>query len=120
MHQVNAAVWNRIGETVPLKTEWAQQIFPLPEDQMTVALDKEAKRLQRTENPIVVAAYLTMLPLLWENQAIAQYKAEHPELMDALPEVADAAEAVTLASRDFPLTESDQTRLRKLLQTPPQ
>ena len=120
MHQVAIPVWNEIGETVPLKTDWAKQMFPLPEDQMLEALDKETRRLQRTDKPMVVAAYLMVMPLLWESEAIAQYKAEHPELMGALPEVADAGEAVLLASKDFPLTASDQKRLEKLLRTPPE
>jgi len=119
MYQVAVPVWNQIGETVPLKTDWAKQMFPLPEDQMEKALALEEKRLMRTEEGVVAAAYLKMMPLLWEREAIAQYKAEHPEWEAALPEVNDVEEAVMLASEDLPLTRAQQGRLRKLLSTLP-
>lgn len=119
MHQVATRVWNEIGETVPLKTDWAKQMFPLPQDEMERALSREEKALSRKDRPMVVSAYLMVMPLLWEREAIAQFKAEHPELIDALPDVESVQEAVMLASQEFPLDERQQARLSRLLQTPP-
>jgi hypothetical protein len=119
MHQVATRVWNEIGETVHLRTDWAKQIFPLPDDQMEKALSLEEKRLMQKDRPIVVSAYLMVMPLLWERDAIAQFKAMNPNLMAALPEVESVQEAVMLASSEFPLDDSQQKRLAKLLQTPP-
>jgi hypothetical protein len=42
VHQASATVWNQIAETQTLETEWALQMFPLPEDQLQVALDRGA------------------------------------------------------------------------------
>lgn len=119
MHQVATRVWNEIGETVPLATTWAQQMFPLPTDQMAKALDREEKRLSMKDKPVVVAAYLLVMPLLWERAAIAKFKTEHPEMIEVLPEVESVQEAVMLASQEFPLDKRQQQRLARLLQTEP-
>lgn len=119
MQQIATRVWNEIGETVPLKTDWAKQMFPLPPDEMEKALAREEKALSRKDRPMVVSAYLMVMPLLWEREAIAQFKVEHPEMLDALPDVESVQEAVILASQEFPLDERQQKRLAKLLQAPP-
>lgn len=119
MHQVAIPIWNQIGETVPLQTDWAKQMFPLPEDQMQKALALEEQRLMQTEDSTVSAAYLMVMPLLWEREAIARFKQEHPELEASLPEVGAVDEAVILASQEFPLDASQQKRLANLLRTAP-
>lgn len=119
MHQVATRIWNEIGETVPLKTDWAKQMFPLPPDQMSMALSREERRLSQKDKPIVVSAYLMVMPLLWEANAIARFKVEHPEMDSVLPDVESVQEAVMLAAQEFPLDDSQQKRLAKLLQTPP-
>ena len=119
VHQVATRVWNEIGETVPLKTDWAKQMFPLPPSEMEKALDLEQERLSKADRPVVVAAYLLVMPLLWEREAIAKFKRAHPEMMDALPNVESVQEAVMLASTEFPLDKRQQQRLARLLQTAP-
>ena len=84
MHQAAARYWNEIAETQPLKTEWAQQMFPLLQEDMDLALENEEKRLFReTNNPRVASAYLKIMPLLWENRAISNYLKDNPSLRGA-------------------------------------
>jgi hypothetical protein len=118
MHQVPPEVWNRIAETQPLETEWAQQMFPLPGDLMDKALERESAELKKAGNPApVVAAFHRLAPLVWESEAIAAFVREEPNAAGALPNVVDADEAVMLASMDSALTASEQKQLRQLLTT---
>lgn len=120
MHQVATRVWNEIGETVPLKTDWAKQVFPLPDEMMQTALaDEESRLTEAGFDPMVSAAYLLAMPLLQERDAIAQFKANHPEMSGVLPEIGAVDEAVLLASQEFPLDDSQKRQLQMLLQRPP-
>ena len=119
MHQVSAAIWNQIAESQPLATEWAEQMFPLPESDLDKAMEMEEARLEKKADPVVVAAYLRVMPLLWERVAISNFLQEQPNLRHALPTVEDASEAVLMASRDSNLTASQKRRLHALLQEKP-
>lgn len=120
MYQVAASIWNRIADSQPLATDWAKQMFPLPDDQLDEALTLEEARITReTNEPIVAAAYLRVMPLLWEAEAISQFLTRNPNLSPSLLPIATADEAVLIASRDFPLSESQQQKLQQLLQTVP-
>lgn len=117
MHQVPADVWNQIAEQQPLATDWAKQVFPMPGDQMDVALEREEERLG---NDALAAAYLKVMPLLWERTAISNFLKDNPSLRWALPEVISIAEAVHLAKLDFQsLTEPQLQRLGQMLKKPP-
>ena len=121
MHQVSAEVWNRIAESQELVTQFANRVFPLPEKDQEVQLRHESRDLERRGIPASVrAAYLLVMPLLWERAAISSFVAENPDLAPGLPNVEDVEEAVMLASRDLPLSESQQSELTKLLQAEPQ
>ena len=115
MHQVSAAIWNRIAETQTLATEWAQQMFPLPEADLDKALEREEARVGARANPHVAAAYLKIMPLLWERTAISSFLRENPNLRHALPTIEDLGEAMEIATRDFRLTAWEQVKLRALL-----
>jgi hypothetical protein len=120
MHQAAARYWNEIAETQPLKTEWAQQMFPLPQEDMDLALENEEKRLMReTSNPVLAAAYLKIMPLLWENAAISDYLKENPSLKAAIPPIENIAEAIMMARKDFRLTTPELTKLKEMLEKPP-
>lgn len=119
MHQVSAEIWNRIAETQPLATEWAQQMFPLPANELDRALEREEKRIAKGASPEVAAAYLKVMPLLWERAAISSFLQGQPNLRHALPTLEDASEAVLMAARDFQLTEQQKRKLYGLLQQQP-
>ena len=119
MHQIAARVWNEIAEQGDLKTAWAKRVFPMNASRMDRALNLATEKLEKTQPPLVAAAYLMVMPLLWEQDAIVEYLGEHPEMSAALPEVTAVDEAVMLASREFPLDESQQKRLAALLAEPP-
>lgn len=120
MHQAAARYWNQIAESQPLKTEWAQQMFPLPQEDMDLALENEEKRLLReTNNPVLVSAYLKIMPLLWENAAISNYLKDNPRLRIAMPPLQSIPEALMVASRDFQLTMRELMKLGEMLKELP-
>ncbi len=129
MHQVAANVWNQIGSTVPLATGWAQQMFPLPPQDLEKALQVEETRIAteaaamepKAEQPdyLTAGAYLLVMPLLWEHEAISQFLTEHPEMQRALPTVETVQDAVDLASEEFVLDSTQRQKLGALLQQEP-
>lgn len=120
MHQAAARYWNAIAESQPLKTEWAQQMFPLPQEDMDLALENEEKRLMReTSNPVLASAYLKIMPLLWESAAISSYLKDEPSLRAAIPPIESVAEAIMIAGKDFRLTKGELVRLAEMLKEPP-
>ena len=120
MHQAAAEYWNQIAETQTLATPWAKQMFPLPQDQMDQALTQEETRLTKeTGDGIVAAAYLKLMPLLWERTAISNYLLENPELRAAMPPLESLSEALRVASLDFQMTGSRLKKLQALLQKKP-
>lgn len=120
MHGVAARIWNEIAATQPLATGWAQQMFPLPAEELETALAREEAKLVRSRIPAIVAAsYLEVMPLYSERIAISRWKAMTDSGIQALPTIESPDEAVALASRDRPLTPWQQTLLRSLLASPP-
>ena len=121
MHQAAAKYWNQIAETQTLATEWAKAIFPLPQDLLDKALDREEARVATVPGAdrVVAAAYLKLAPLLWERMAISSYLRENPELRAALPPIESLEEAVKMAANDFRMSEHQLSTLYKLLRKSP-
>lgn len=120
MHQAAATYWNQIAEQNPLKTTWAQQMFPLPQESLDKALEQEEARLTQQEgDPIVAAAYLKVAPLLWEQEAISNFLLDNPSLRSALPPQENVSEALVTASQDFRLTPFQLRKLKAMLEKPP-
>ena len=120
MHQHPAATWNAIAETQELQTEWAELMFPLPQEEMDEALEREtAKLAEEMGSRMVAVAYLRVMPLLWEAEAIEAFQATGAPLADGMTAMGTVQEAVIAASRDYVLTMQDQQRLEEKLRTPP-
>lgn len=121
MYQAPAAVWNQIAEEQPLQTTWAQQMFPLPAEELMSALASEEKRLTaETGSAAVAASYLKMAPLLWEQAAISNFLQDHPDQMPALGQIPSTpSEGVDMASGDFSMTPAQRRSLLKLLSKEP-
>ena len=119
MHQAAAPHWNQIARSQELLTPWAKKMFPLTQVKMDKALDAEEKRLTKESDPQVAAAYLKIMPLLWERTAISNYLSENPNLQRAIPPIAHLNEALTIARKDFRLTGAQLTTLSKMLKNPP-
>ena len=120
LHQAATRYWNEIAESQPLKTEWAQQMFPLPQEDMDLALEKEEARLTReTSNPVLASAYLKIMPLLWENRAISNFLKDNPSLRIAMPPLESVSEALMVARMDFQLTTRELMKLGEMLKEPP-
>ena len=96
---------------------------------MQKALDNEEARIAeeaaamepKSPQPerMLAAAYLMVAPLLWENEAIAKFKQEHPEMERALPTVQSVEDAVDLASEEFVLGSTQRQKLGALLEQEP-
>lgn len=120
MHQAPAAIWNEIAETQDLRTGWAEQMFPLPQEDLDRALANEAAKVaELAGSEVVAAAYLAVMPLLWEAQAIRAWTQEAGPNA-ALPPVETVAGALALAQGDYPLTPGEVGILRELLLVEPE
>jgi hypothetical protein len=119
MQQAGATVWNEIAETQALRTTWAQQMFPLQADDLDEALALEQERLtEEAGDPLIAAAYLRVMPLIWEAPAIKAFLAETGP-NPALPQIETAQEAAQLASLDYPMTTKQIMKLHSMLQIEP-
>lgn len=115
-----AQVWNLIAETQPLKTTWAQVVFPMDQEQMDQAIERETEALtEEMGDPVMAEAYLAVMPLLWEAEAIEAAREAGHAMVDGVTPMATVQEAVIAASRDYALTTQEQTQLEKKLRTAP-
>ena len=118
MYQTPMAVWNEIAKAQPLSQPWAT-LFRLKPEELGQALDKLVDRpieAQGADNSTVLA-YRLVAPLLLENEAISAYllEVQQPSLRASLPELTSVNQAVMLASAEYRLTPSQQTKLQQLL-----
>lgn len=115
MYQAPAAIWNAIAETGPLRTKWAEQMFPLPTEVLADELAVEESRLTKESGePLVALAYLVVMPLLWEAEAIRRFKAKVGPV-PSLPTVETVDAALAVAQGDYPLTPQEVQILRAML-----
>jgi len=118
MHQCPQAVWNQIAQMQPLDPFW-RKVMAMPPDRAVEAyqmVDALAEKV--TKDPTVVLAHLLVAPLLMENEAISSFIVETHQgsLRASLPEVISTAEAVSLATAEYRLTNQQQSLLRQALQ----
>ena len=118
MFSVATPIWNEIARTQrPKSSPWGQWMA-LDAPSLTEKLEQQAKELESSgASPRVILSFQTVAPLLHENAAISRYiqAKSNPDLRNALPELTTAAEAISLATAEYSLTQAEQTRLRKLL-----
>ncbi len=114
---VAAPIWNEIAKTQTLRTAWARKAFQLGQEGMAALEGREWRDLvQKGVSQQAATAYVTVKPLLLENVAISKFTQEQPNYRQALPEIVSISEAVLLASGDYPLSQTQQSELRKLLE----
>ena len=95
-------------------------MFPLPQSELDRALEREEARLTRESNdPQVASAYLKIMPLLWENEAISKFLNANPSLTTAMPPLQSLSEALMVARKDFRLTNGQMMKLKTLLSAQP-
>lgn len=120
MHQHPAPVWNAIAEMQPLQTDWAEQMFPMPQEALDVAMDQEQTRLAgEMGSDRLAMAYLAVMPTLWEAPAVQAFKASGHYLSDGVTVMETVQQAVIAASRDYSLTTREQAQLEKKLRQMP-
>jgi hypothetical protein len=120
MFNAPARIWNEIAETGPLRTTWAAAMFPLPDGMMAPAITAEHQRLTREiGNELVATAYLLVMPLLWEREAIARY-VDRVGPQGSLPPMETVDDAMFVANGDYRLTPDEQAMLRRELLVKPQ
>ena len=115
LSSIPAEIWNGIAETETLRTAWAKKHFPLTEQEMEQAEEKEADALEKNWPRAVVRGFQDMRPLLLEREALRQWTRKHPEHAAALPEVNSLEEAVDMAAMDWMYDETEKRQLRELL-----
>jgi hypothetical protein len=120
MFNAPASVWNAIAETQDLRTGWAQQMFPLPQDSLDLAVQNELDRVaNETGSKVLAAAYLLVMPLLWEAKAIRAWTAQSGP-QGSLPPVETVDQAMAIAQGDFLLEPQERKTLRAMLLVEPQ
>jgi hypothetical protein len=120
MHQAAALYWNLIAQQQPLATEWARRIFPLRQEQMDLALEWEDRKMASLDvSSAVAAAYIKVMPLLWERKAISNFLLDNPTLRIAMPPQESVAEAVWTARLDYQMTTPELKKLAKLFRKKP-
>lgn len=120
MHQAPATIWNQIAKTQPVASAYWLSLMEKDQQQLTEALAKlEAELERKGVDAAVTRSYLLVAPLLRETVAISRYvdAQASPELRSCLPEVTSINEAVALATAEYRLKPSQQTRLAELLKT---
>ena len=118
MYQVPMKVWNAIARSQPLSQPWATLFRLTPEELPAMLEEMVDKPLEAAgADNRVVLAYRLVAPLLMENEAISSYLMETQQSMmrSCLPELTSLNEAVMMASTEYPLTPSQQSKLSQLL-----
>lgn len=118
MYQVPMKVWNEIARSQPLSQPWAT-LFRLTPEELPAKLEELVdKPLEAAgADNRVMMAYRLVAPLLMETEAISSYLEETQQSMlrASLPELTSVNEAVILASTEYRLTPSQQSKLKQLL-----
>lgn len=125
MNQTDQAIYNRIAEEFPLKTALMQRLFRMNQDEIDEAEDRVRTTLEReaterfSANPQTAwqaarAAWLVLAAWL-EHGAISRFKAKHPEIYAAIPELLTAEEAAECADMELQLTPQEKQMTVQLL-----
>lgn len=116
MYQVPPQVWNQIAQEQRLQTRLGKRLFPTAPDKMLSVLNEaEGELIRRGADPSVAAAFLTIFPLLCERKALSAFGVNHPQYLDSLTPYEGINEALIAASRDRPMSRSEQRQLRLML-----
>jgi hypothetical protein len=118
MYQVPAQIWQAVAEMEMLRTDWAREVFPLPQDLLDEAIETMVVNLRAKANETLPAPYLTVMPLLWEQEAIRTYL-ETAGPMAAFPPIETVDDAMAVAIGDFLMTQDEKATLRAMLLAPP-
>ena len=117
MHQLPPEVWNLIARETTLATPAARAAFNLPPESQPALMDAWAAIEQTAKTPAwAIVPLQEVLPLMLESKALNQFKAEHPEFLDALPEVNSPQEAAELMSRERQWSPAQSSTFLALLQ----
>ena len=117
MFSVAAEIWNQIAETQPMATQRWSRLAKLDQQQLNDQLETVMNQIKAPNK--VVLAFVTVAPLLLENEAISLWilANESHQMRSALPEVTTVSEAVNLGSMEYSLTETERARLADLLRS---
>lgn len=114
-----AAVWKQVAQEQELESPAAKVAFKLNPTQLSRMEDIWMMKEAAAKTPPKVARCLpTCLPLLLESDALSQFKSQHPQFRDALPEMNSPQEAAQIMAIDKRLTPEDQTTLMQVLRSP--
>ena len=118
MHATPTPIWNEIAKTQQLSTALWRRLFKLKADPLAAALESLETELEAQGADVrTIRGYLLVAPLLQENLAISSWveRTGRTDLRSSLPELTSINEALILASQEYRLSPSQQTKLRQLL-----
>jgi hypothetical protein len=119
MFQAPATIWQAIAEAGPLRTTWAMDLFPMPQDLLDEELEAEEQRLtEQLGSPLAAHAYLIVAPMLWEALAIRNWQEQAGQSPAVFP-LETVEDALLVANGDYPLSQAEQQALRALLLVEP-
>lgn len=119
MTSLPAPIWNQIAATQALQTEAAKLAFAMDGTQIAEMEDEWYRLELEAGTPRrIVSSLMTCLPLLLENEAIANHLDRHPNLRSALPPISDVETAVTLMQAEWRLTAEEKATLTTALSSP--
>lgn len=124
MYQTPQPIWNEIAQTQRIKTPLWAAIFSAPDPVQALA-PLQDELAAAGADARTARAFLLVAPLLQENLAISRFieSTGRTSLRSSMPEIETVSEAMILASREFSLKPSQQTKLKNLLSrawtTPP-
>jgi len=116
MYQVALTIWNAIAASQPLSpmTRPAFQAKDLRE--LEQAIDKMVEQAELAQaHPKVQRGFLTVAPLLAENESISAWMEEEDrgDLRAAIPELTSMTEALALARAEFNLSPGQERQLQE-------
>ena len=120
MIQIDPQIWNKIAETQQIQNPILKQIMMMESNQMLQTIDKiGTSMMEKMQLPSkVVTAYLQVMPLLEENEAISNYlnQTKQEELRQVLLEILTPMEAVQVMEQEHRLNNQQSQMLLNLLQ----
>lgn len=122
MYQVPASVLNEILANQPLKTQWAENLFKLDQDELLEALESQADALEADGVPDpVILAYQKIAPVLVEQEAITAFieQTGNMELRASLPDVTTPDEAAMVMTEEHRLAPEHAGQLLDMLERLP-
>ncbi|HMW72065.1 MAG TPA: hypothetical protein PKD17_09610 [Cellvibrionaceae bacterium] len=111
-------IMNAIAETGLMRSKRLSAVFSLKkQERADEALDSLTDSLEIKDSTLAIA-FQVYAPLLMESGAVEEVRRNNPQWAHVLPELLTTGEALTMAQRDYMLSELQTEQLKALLSKP--